>query len=68
MDSLPQVNEAYAEFFTTDPKPVSFDQENQKFTSHASSLMQCGQARTCVAGMVLPLNAELEIEAVASLE
>ncbi|KAJ2983191.1 hypothetical protein NQ176_g875 [Zarea fungicola] len=46
MDWLPQVNEAYAEFFTTDPKP----------------------ARTCVAGAVLPLNAELEIEAVASLE
>ncbi|CAJ0548413.1 Ff.00g020260.m01.CDS01 [Fusarium sp. VM40] len=46
MDHLPLVNEAYAKFFTEDPKP----------------------ARTCVAGAVLPLDAELEIEAVASLD
>ncbi|KAF5003510.1 hypothetical protein FDECE_9933 [Fusarium decemcellulare] len=46
MDYYAKVNEAYAKFFTSDPKP----------------------ARTCVVAAELPLGAELEIEAVASLD
>lgn len=66
MDHLPQVNEAYAKFFTEDPKPVR--SPNCNLDIHTLWLNPCTQARTCVAGVVLPLDAELEIEAVASLE
>ncbi|KAH6999088.1 Endoribonuclease L-PSP/chorismate mutase-like protein [Ilyonectria sp. MPI-CAGE-AT-0026] len=45
MVHYPKLNEAYAKFFTEDPKP----------------------ARTCVCVAELPLGAEMEIEAIASL-
>ncbi|KAL1639391.1 hypothetical protein SLS58_007972 [Diplodia intermedia] len=55
MDYYADVNRAYGEAFTSDPKPLK--RKTDRF----------GQCRTCVSVAKLPLDAEVEIELVAAL-
>lgn len=64
MDHYAEVNKAYLEFFTSDPKPVSY-------LSHVRCWLGTdndGQSRTCVAVAQLPLKgAHVEMEAIAAI-
>jgi 2-iminobutanoate/2-iminopropanoate deaminase len=63
MEHYAKVNEAYAQFFTQDPKPVSLPVCLVEIRKIADKI----KARTCVAVAELPLGAEMEIEAIVSL-
>ncbi|KPM41132.1 hypothetical protein AK830_g5387 [Neonectria ditissima] len=63
MDYYAKVNEAYAQFFTEDPKPVRI----QVCKAGMIATNRLCKARTCVCVAALPLGAELEVEAIASL-
>jgi 2-iminobutanoate/2-iminopropanoate deaminase len=63
MENFALVNEAYDEFFTWSPKPVS----RHKVLILIARIDKF-QARTCVAVFQLPLGTDVEIECTAFLD
>lgn len=62
MDDFATMNEAYDEFFSFEPKPVS-----QLTAGRVIAVLISLQARTCVAVKQLPFNTDVEIECTAYL-
>lgn len=63
MENFVLVNEAYDEFFTWLPKPVS-----KELVLNIIARVDKFQARTCVAVFQLPLGTDVEIECTAFLD
>lgn len=67
MDHYAGVNDGYGKVFTHDTKPVSFHLKISGLSGLSADAMT-KQCRTCVGVAQLPLDAEVEIELIASLE
>lgn len=68
MDHFAAMNEAYDEFFVSDPKPVGGPLLSSPTTTTHTQTDRRVQCRTCVAVKQLPFNTDVEIECTAYVE